>query len=383
MRLRIGLVGILSSLIGFYACVAGARQWVDVTGQHKVEATFVSFKDGEVRLKKESGETISVPLTKLREEDQKFVIRMILHAKEAGADAPTAEPAASSDTPTAKPAASSEAPKAQPVASSTPPQEAMFEVVKTEIVEKPVEVNGCRVTPKNGCVLYVCTVNFTKAGMALSHETLNKLKIDAKSKNLSKKSTKGILISKGDFCLRLGDDTTVACYCLPGGDAAQGLPIRPARTRGSENWLMYCGNVRFLASVKPDVKPEALVWGGAYEAKVMPPTTAAAAKEPAKTAVAQVAAPPMASPGPSARRRKRLPRPLPRRQPRVPPMPMRGKLPDANNSRGASRPSTRECFVSCWASTPNWNRRTLAPNSSTRTTCGMTKTSSIMRRSRR
>jgi hypothetical protein len=246
-------------------------------------------------LKKENGDTISVPLEKLRGEDQQFVtVEIMRHAKEAETEAPKAQPATSSPPPAAS---------ATPTASATPAtsaaaQEAMFEVVKTETLEKPVEVNGCRVTPKSGCVLYVCTVKFTKAGTALSHEALSKLKIADASKRLSKKSTKGNVISKGDFCLRLDDDTTVACYCLPAGDGTQGLPVKPGRTRGGENWLMYCGNVRFLASVKPDAKPDALVWGGTYEAKVAPPATAAA-KQPAPTVVAQAPATPKASPSPA------------------------------------------------------------------------------------
>ena len=270
MRLRVCLVSLVSATVGFCACVADAREWSDATGKYKVEATLVDFREGDVRLKKQSGEVISVPLAKLKKDDQNFVIRHImLHAEEIEA----------------------EAAKAQPATSSTPQQEAMFDVVKTEIVEKPVEVNGCRVTPKSGCVLYVCTVNFTKAGMALSRDALSKLKIADASKRLSKKSSNGNVISKGDFCLRLDNATTVACYCLPAADAPKGLAIVQPRTRGGDNWLMYCGDVKFLASVKPDVKPESLVWGGKYEAKLASPT-----KEPAKTVVAQKTDPPRASP---------------------------------------------------------------------------------------
>jgi hypothetical protein len=325
MRLRIGVVSILSATIGLCACVSEAREWADVTGRYKVEATFVGFKDGKVRLKKPSGDMVAVPLVKLREEDQKFVmVQVMLHAKEAAtdsSDAPAESSSTAAATPSPTPAATPSATSARSTTSikattstasttatasttSTTPQEEMFTVVKTEMVEKPVEVNGCRVAPKNGCVLCVCTVNFTKAGLALSHEALNKLKIDTKSKNLSKKSTKGNVISKGDFCFRLDNDAIVACYCLPATDAAPGLPVRPPRARGGENWLMYCGNVRLLASVKPDVKPESLVWGATYEAKVVPPGPAAAkqpqpaaAPQPPKTAVPQPQQPTKVSAG--------------------------------------------------------------------------------------
>ena len=38
------------------------RTWTDITGKYKTVATFVEFKDGTVRLKKESGKTISLPI---------------------------------------------------------------------------------------------------------------------------------------------------------------------------------------------------------------------------------------------------------------------------------------------------------------------------------
>ena len=174
MRLWGCLVGIVSATVVSCASAADAREWSDATGKYRVDATFVGFKEGNVRLKKQSGELVSVPLAKLRQDDQKFVmLQLMLHAEEIEA----------------------EATNTQPVATSAPPQEAMFDVVKTEIVEKPVEVNGCRVTPKSGCVLYVCTVNFTKAGMALSRDALSKLKIADASKRLSKKSANGNVIS--------------------------------------------------------------------------------------------------------------------------------------------------------------------------------------------
>jgi hypothetical protein len=271
---------------------------------YTIEATFVDYNDGNVRLRKQNGSMVSVPLSKLRLADQQFVAKqMMLQAKISNAEAIKAEPAPASDTPKAAPATSSAASKAPPAAAEAPPAavdgpEAMFEVVKTEIVAKPVEVNNCRVTPKSGSVLFVCTVNFTKAGMALSPEALAKLKIAKASIKLSKNSKQGNVISKGDFALRLDDDRTVPCHCLPATDTASGLPVRPPRVRGGDNWLMYCGNVRLLASVKPDVKPEALVWGGTYEAKI-PSSTGEPAKQPAMAAVAQATPPPKAAPAPT------------------------------------------------------------------------------------
>jgi formylglycine-generating enzyme required for sulfatase activity len=45
--------------------VSFARQWTDSTGKFKVEAEFVEFKDGAVRLKKASGSTFTIPFEKL------------------------------------------------------------------------------------------------------------------------------------------------------------------------------------------------------------------------------------------------------------------------------------------------------------------------------
>jgi hypothetical protein len=57
------------------APMALARTWTDSSGKHTVEAEFVDLKDGKVRIKKESGEIITVPVEKLSEPDQEFVER--------------------------------------------------------------------------------------------------------------------------------------------------------------------------------------------------------------------------------------------------------------------------------------------------------------------
>src|SRR5260221_11510810 len=50
-----------------------ARTWKDRTGKFNVEATFVETRDGKVILKRGDGTTIAVPLSRLSDEDQKFV----------------------------------------------------------------------------------------------------------------------------------------------------------------------------------------------------------------------------------------------------------------------------------------------------------------------
>jgi len=66
------------------APVIASRKWTDSTGQHSVQAEFVDAKDGTVRLKREDGKTISVPIDKLSKADQQYVKSL---------DRPTAPPA--------------------------------------------------------------------------------------------------------------------------------------------------------------------------------------------------------------------------------------------------------------------------------------------------
>jgi hypothetical protein len=49
------------------------RKWTDSTGTHTIEAEFVDFKDGKVRLKKKDGSIVSVSREKLSKDDQEYV----------------------------------------------------------------------------------------------------------------------------------------------------------------------------------------------------------------------------------------------------------------------------------------------------------------------
>jgi S1-C subfamily serine protease/thiol-disulfide isomerase/thioredoxin len=51
----------------------GPREWTDVSGKYHVVATLVEFRDGKVKLKKEDGTEIEVPLASLSEADGKVV----------------------------------------------------------------------------------------------------------------------------------------------------------------------------------------------------------------------------------------------------------------------------------------------------------------------
>jgi hypothetical protein len=49
------------------------RTWSDVTGTHKIEATYLGVADGKVQLKRKDGREIGVPLESLSKEDQQYV----------------------------------------------------------------------------------------------------------------------------------------------------------------------------------------------------------------------------------------------------------------------------------------------------------------------
>ena len=57
--------------------LSGVRVWTDDTGMHQVEASFLSFADGKVKLRRAStGATMTVPLHKLSRADQQRVLRV-------------------------------------------------------------------------------------------------------------------------------------------------------------------------------------------------------------------------------------------------------------------------------------------------------------------
>lgn len=49
------------------------RSWSDNTGKHRIEAEFVSVADGRIKLRKPTGEIISLPLERLSEQDRAWV----------------------------------------------------------------------------------------------------------------------------------------------------------------------------------------------------------------------------------------------------------------------------------------------------------------------
>ena len=52
------------------------REWSDTTGKFRVTATYVDSKEGFVKLRKPSGEEISVPISKLSLTDRRIVRKL-------------------------------------------------------------------------------------------------------------------------------------------------------------------------------------------------------------------------------------------------------------------------------------------------------------------
>ncbi|MGA2256982.1 MAG: SHD1 domain-containing protein, partial [Thermoguttaceae bacterium] len=49
------------------------RTWTDSTGKYTIQAEFVEFKDGKVRLRKENGKEVRIPIEKLSDADRELV----------------------------------------------------------------------------------------------------------------------------------------------------------------------------------------------------------------------------------------------------------------------------------------------------------------------
>jgi thiol-disulfide isomerase/thioredoxin len=72
-------------MMAVLSCVGGAiaevRTWSDASGKFKVEAEFVSSKDGKVVLRRADGKEITVPLSRLNDDDRKFVKEQAANAE--------------------------------------------------------------------------------------------------------------------------------------------------------------------------------------------------------------------------------------------------------------------------------------------------------------
>jgi len=73
MSTRIATIIVFFSLSLAWLPNVTAWEWTDVTGQHRVDAELIEFTDGVVRLRKEDGQVIAVPLEELSLADRDFV----------------------------------------------------------------------------------------------------------------------------------------------------------------------------------------------------------------------------------------------------------------------------------------------------------------------
>ena len=65
---------LVSSTAGLsYAQLSEPREWSDATGGHKITATFMELKDGNVFLKSPQGKTLKIPLARLSPADQELI----------------------------------------------------------------------------------------------------------------------------------------------------------------------------------------------------------------------------------------------------------------------------------------------------------------------
>ncbi|QDU93913.1 outer membrane protein assembly factor BamB family protein [Lignipirellula cremea] len=87
---------IAAGLVVLAVSVAVARTWSDASGMFSIEAEFVAFSDGKVQLKKETGDTIVVPMLALSKPDQEWVREELARRKAGGA--PAAETPTARDT---------------------------------------------------------------------------------------------------------------------------------------------------------------------------------------------------------------------------------------------------------------------------------------------
>ena len=67
----------VATVLVMFAPTAFARKWTDSTGQYTVEAEFLDFKDGKVRLSKENSTIVAVPIERLSKADQEWVRRQV------------------------------------------------------------------------------------------------------------------------------------------------------------------------------------------------------------------------------------------------------------------------------------------------------------------
>ena len=68
---------LLFGLIGSSSLVAEElRIWKDSTGKYEINAAFVELRNGQVKLRRDDGKTLTVKLSKLSDADQELARKM-------------------------------------------------------------------------------------------------------------------------------------------------------------------------------------------------------------------------------------------------------------------------------------------------------------------
>ncbi len=86
MKLRLILIAFWC--IPAWSWSAVAREWTDSSGKHRIQADFLDFQDGHVRLEKTDGNIISVPIERFSTSDQQWVKERLRELQRTPARAP-------------------------------------------------------------------------------------------------------------------------------------------------------------------------------------------------------------------------------------------------------------------------------------------------------
>ena len=79
-RFWMGLLLLIA--IGTSGLRGETRTWTDSKGKHKTQAEFVSYEKGQVTLRKSDGQRVTLLLTKLSREDQRYVHERVRQQRE-------------------------------------------------------------------------------------------------------------------------------------------------------------------------------------------------------------------------------------------------------------------------------------------------------------
>ncbi len=74
----------LATLTTNSASAEEVREWVDISGKHKIQAEYLKTEDGKAKLRRPDGKKVSIPINRLSEADRRFI-----QTQESGRDSST------------------------------------------------------------------------------------------------------------------------------------------------------------------------------------------------------------------------------------------------------------------------------------------------------